>query len=153
MGWVETLDTHWWWMIFAVMLGIGEIILPGIFLIWIAVAAAATGLASFLLPIGTAGQLILFALLCLVATWAGRRWYAGNPVASQDPLLNDRTARLIGEIVTVVEPIEGGRGRVKVDDGVWSARGADAPAGARVRITGADASVLTVEPAGLSNPQ
>lgn len=147
MGWVETLDTHWWWMIFAVMLGIGEIILPGIFLIWIAVAAAATGLLSFALPIGTAGQVILFAALCLVASWAGRRWYADNPVDSQDPMLNDRTARLIGEVVTVVEPIEGGRGRVKVEDGVWSCRGADAPLGAHVRITGADASVLIVEPA------
>lgn len=147
MTWVETLDTHWWWLIFAVMLGIGEIILPGIFLIWIAVAAAATGLLSFLLPIGTAAQMLIFALLCLLATWIGRRWYADNPVASQDPLLNDRTARLIGEIVTVVEPIENGRGRVRVDDGVWSCRGGDAPVGARVRIVGADASVLMVEPA------
>ncbi|WP_336970006.1 NfeD family protein [Sphingobium aromaticiconvertens] len=147
MTWVETLDTHWWWLIFAVMLGIGEIILPGIFLIWIAAAAAATGLLSFLLPIGTAVQMVIFALLCLLATWAGRRWYADNPVASSDPLLNDRTARLIGEIVTVVEPIENGRGRVRVDDGVWSCRGGDAPVGARVRIVGADASVLMVEPA------
>jgi membrane protein implicated in regulation of membrane protease activity len=145
MAWVETLDTHWWWLIFAVMLGIGEIILPGIFLIWIAVAAAATGLLTLLVPIGTAAQVIIFAALCLVATWAGRRWYADNPVESQDPLLNDRTARLIGEIVTVVEPIENGRGRVKVDDGVWSCKGADTPVGARVRIVGADASVLVVE--------
>lgn len=147
MTWVETLDTHWWWLIFAVMLGIGEIILPGIFLIWIAVAAAATGLLSFLLPIGPAVQMVIFALLCLLATWAGRRWYADNPVVSSDPLLNDRTARLIGEIVTVVERIENGRGRVRVDDGVWSCRGSDAAVGSRVRIVGADASVLIVEPA------
>jgi membrane protein implicated in regulation of membrane protease activity len=77
--------------------------------------------------------------------WGGRRWYAANPVDSQDPLLNDRTARLVGEIVTVVEPIDNGRGRVKVGDSVWSCRGPDAPVGSRVRITGADASVLQVE--------
>ncbi|KEY97856.1 membrane protein, partial [Sphingomonas sp. BHC-A] len=70
-----------------------------------------------------------------------------NPVDSQDPLLNDRAARLVGEVVTVVEPIDNGRGRVKVGDGVWSCRGPDAPVGARVRVTGAEGSVLTVEPA------
>jgi inner membrane protein len=60
---------------------------------------------------------------------------------------------MIGETVTVVDSIEGGRGRVKVGDGVWPARGPDAPAGVLVRITGADASVLTVEPVRLSDPQ
>lgn len=147
MAWMESLDTHWWWMIFAVLLGIGEIILPGIFLIWIAVAAAVTGIISFILPISSAVQMVIFALLCLLATWAGRRWYADNPVESSDPLLNDRVARLIGEVVTVVEPIENGRGRVRVNDGVWSCRGSDAPVGAQVRIVSADASVLMVEPA------
>ncbi|WP_435593901.1 NfeD family protein, partial [Sphingobium phenoxybenzoativorans] len=34
---------HWWWMILAVLLGIGEIIIPGVFLIWVAIAAALTG--------------------------------------------------------------------------------------------------------------
>ena len=61
----------------------------------------------------------------------GRRHYARNPVASDDPLLNDRTARLIGQNVEVVTAIENGEGRVRVGDSVWSARGADAPAGTR----------------------
>ena len=66
-------------------------------------------------------------------------------MGSQDPLLNDRTARLVGEIVTVVEPIDNGRGRVKVGDSVWPCRGPDAPVGSQVRVVGAEASVLKVE--------
>lgn len=145
MDWLALLDDHWGWLVFAALLGIAEVLMPGIFLIWVALAAAATGLAALLFPISLPLQLLLFALLCLLSVWGGRRWYAANPVNSADPLLNDRTARLVGEILTLVEPIENGRGRVKVGDSVWSCHGPDAPAGARVRVVGADASVLKVE--------
>ncbi|HKT77768.1 MAG TPA: NfeD family protein [Sphingobium sp.] len=145
MDWLRLLDDHWGWLIFAALLGIGEVMMPGIFLIWVALAAAVTGLLALALPISVPVQLLIFALLCLVSVWGGRRWYSANPVASQDPLLNDRTARLLGEIVTVVEPIDNGRGRVKVGDSVWLCRGPDAPAGTRVRVVGAEASVLKVE--------
>ena len=145
MDWLSMLDDHWGWLVFAALLGVAEVMIPGVFLIWVALAAAVTGLIALLLPVSVPVQLLIFALLCLLSVWGGRRWYAANPVDSQDPLLNDRTARLIGEVVLVVEPIEAGRGRVKVGDSVWSCRGPDAPAGSRVRVTGADASVLQVE--------
>ena len=145
MDWLGMLDDHWGWLVFAALLGMGEVLMPGVFLIWVALAATVTGLIALLLPVSVPVQLLIFALLCLLSVWGGRRWYAANPVDSQDPLLNDRTARLIGEVVLVVEPIEAGRGRVKVGDSVWSCRGPDAPAGSRVRVTGAEASVLQVE--------
>lgn len=139
------LDPEWWWLIGAAVLGIAEILVPGVFLIWLAAAAAITGFAA-LLGIPLAFQFGLFALLSLAAVSVGRRWYAANPVASSDPLLNDRTARLIGDTVVVVTAIEDGHGRVKVGDSVWSARGEDAPEGARVRVTGAQGTCLLVEP-------
>jgi membrane protein implicated in regulation of membrane protease activity len=148
MDWVSALnlEDHWWWMIAAVLLGIGEIVIPGVFLIWIAIAAAITGIVALLVDISLFFQLILFAALCLIATWAGRRWYVASDVPSTDPMLNDRAARLVGETVMVVEPIAGGEGRVKVGDGVWTARGPDCAAGTRVRIVGAHGTMLEVEP-------
>ncbi|NWK95380.1 hypothetical protein DM806_06815 [Sphingobium lactosutens] len=143
--WLSLLHDHWAWLVFAALLGIAEVMIPGVFLIWIAIAAALTGLIALALPIGLPLQLLLFAALSLIAVWGGRRWYVDHPVASTDPLLNDRTARLIGQTVTVVEPISGGEGRVRVGDSVWTARGADASAGERVRVTGAEGSVLLVE--------
>lgn len=145
MEMLTIMEDHWWWLIFAALLGIGEVLLPGVFLIWVAIAAAVTGLVALALPLSVPLQFLLFAALCVVAVWGGRRWYVSNPVDSQDPLLNDRTARLIGEIVTVVEDIDNGRGRVKVGDSVWLCHGPNAPAGTRVRVVGADASVLRVE--------
>ncbi|MGE4324208.1 MAG: NfeD family protein [Sphingobium sp.] len=143
--WLALLEDHWWWLVFAALLGIGEIVIPGVFLIWIAVAAALTGLAALTLPLGIPEQILVFALLCIAAVWGGRRWYAANPVASQDPMLNDRTARLVGETVTVVETITGGEGRVKVGDSVWTAHGPDAAVGERVRIRAAEGTILQVE--------
>lgn len=134
------------WMIFAVVLAIGEIVLPGIFLIWIAIAAAITGGVAFLTPLSVPAQTLLFALLCLLATWGGRRWYRDNPVASSDPLLNDRAARLVGRSVTVVDPIVGGEGRVRLDDGTWNAIGSDAEIGTRLIVIAAEGTTLTVAP-------
>jgi inner membrane protein len=140
------LDSHWWWLIGAALLGILEIFLPGIFLAWIAAAAALTGIVVALLPISLPFELALFGLLAMAAVFGGRRHYERNPVESSDPMLNDRTARLIGQQVTVVTAIENGEGRVKVADGVWAARGPDAAAGSRMVVTGADGACLRVEP-------
>ncbi|HEV2746657.1 MAG TPA: NfeD family protein [Allosphingosinicella sp.] len=142
----DGLDPPWIWLIGAALLGIAELLMPGVFLIWLAAAAAVTGFAALLLGIPLAFQFALFALLAITAVYVGRRWYAANPVASSDPLLNDRTARLVGETVVVVGAIEDGIGRVRVGDSVWNARGPDAAAGARVRVTGSDGACLKVEP-------
>ena len=143
---IGDLDAHWWWLLAAALLALIELVAPGIFSIWIAAAAAATGLAVMATGLPLAFQLALFALLSMAAVYAGRRWYDRNPVHSSDPLLNDRTARLVGQTVTVVSAIRGGEGRVKVGDSVWAARGPDADEGSRVRVTGADGTCLRVEP-------
>jgi inner membrane protein len=145
MEWLNELEPHWFWLILAALLATAEMIIPGVFLIWFAAAATLTGLAAFVLPIEATAQGVLFAILSVVAVYAGRRWFARNPIESADPMLNDRGARLVGEVVTVVEAIANGRGRVKVGDGVWTARGSDAAVGQNVKVTGAEGSVLLVE--------
>lgn len=139
------LDAHWWWLLAAALLALVELIAPGIFSIWIAAAAAVTGLTVMAIDLPFSFQLALFALLALAAVYSGRRWYERNPVDSADPMLNDRTARLVGQTVTVVGAIENGQGRVRVGDGVWQARGPDCEEGAKVRVTGADGACLKVE--------
>src|ERR1043165_8264463 len=133
--WLSQLADHWWWVGAGAVLGILEILLPGIFLIWIAVAAWVTAIIVGLAPpMALALQLVIFVVLAFVAVFAGRQYYARNPVESADPHLNVRAARLIGQVVTVESAIENGKGRVRVGDGVWNAKGPDAPSGASVRI-------------------
>ena len=139
------IESHWIWLGVAILLGIAELVAPGVFLIWLAAAAAATGLVTLVFDMGTAFELLLFALFSIGALYLGRRWYAEHPVESSDPLLNDRGARMVGERLTVVTAIEHGRGKVRVGDSVWSCKGPDSPAGARVRVTAVEGACLIVE--------
>ena len=145
---IDTLfaaDGHWGWLIAAAILGIAEMIVPGVFLIWIGLAALVTGVLALLLPIGGAAQWLIFAIATVASIYVGRRVLRANPIETTDPLLNDRIARLVGERVIVTDAIVGGRGRVRVGDSEWSARGPDVPVGERVRIAGGDSSVVIVE--------
>nr|WP_221364329.1 NfeD family protein [Sphingomonas jinjuensis] len=131
-------------MIAALVLGILELLVPGVFLVFLAIAAAITGVATLALAdLPVAGQLASFALWSVVAVLVGRRWYRDFPVAG-DARLNDRTARLLGETVIVETAIEGGRGRVRVGDGSWPARGPDMAVGALADVVAVDGGVLIV---------
>ena len=75
------------------------------------------------------------------------RWSYG--MKSSEPDLNRRGEQLIGQVATIIEPISGGgRGSVRIGDGVWTAEGIDAGAGAKVRVTGCKGTVLTIEAQG-----
>jgi membrane protein implicated in regulation of membrane protease activity len=73
-------------------------------------------------------------------------WAHPGVSVTDQPGLNRRGHQLIGRIATVSEAIDGGRGRVRIGDTVWTAEGPDLPAGAAARIVAADGAVLGVEP-------
>ncbi|MCE2728962.1 MAG: NfeD family protein [Sphingomonadaceae bacterium] len=143
--WLDTISTHWFWLSLGLVLGVAEMVAPGFFLMWLGLAALIVGGLDYFLPITVANQVAMFAILSVLTVFAGKKFLRENPIETEDAKLNDRGARLTGEIVTVVEAITNGHGRVKVGDSVWSARGVDAAIGSRVRVTGADGAVLLVE--------
>ena len=84
-------DMHW---CPTVTMAVGEMAIPGVFLIWMAGAALFVGLLSWVVPIGIALQIILFALLSIVAVFLGRRYMRDNPIAAADSKMNRRRAPL-----------------------------------------------------------
>jgi membrane protein implicated in regulation of membrane protease activity len=145
MEWIETLDAHWHWLAIGLLLAAAEMAAPGVFLIWLAGAALITGVVTWLVPIGLPAQIVLFAVLAIVAVFAGKRYLRSNPIEGADPKMNDRGARLVGEVVVVTHAIDSGSGRVKQGDGEWLARGPDAEPGTKMRVSGHDGVVLLVE--------
>jgi membrane protein implicated in regulation of membrane protease activity len=143
---LDNVEPGWLWMIAGVVLLIAEVLAPGVFLVFIGAAALATGAFTLLFDLGIAAQLTLFALYAVVAVMIGRRMYANAATDSSDPMLNDRSARLVGKSVTVIEAVDEHAGRVRVGDSEWSARGGPGRPGERVRITGVDGNCLLVEP-------
>ena len=141
------LDPEGLWLIGGVVLLIAELIAPGFFLVFIGGAAVATGLAALLLPLSLALQLVLFAVLAVLAVRiGGRRAYSMRYDYSADPFLNDRVKRMLGKVVVVSQPVDRTGGRVRVGDSEWSARGGPAAVGERVRIVDVDGNCLKVEP-------
>jgi len=136
---------HWAWIALGFALAAAEIAAPGFFLIWLAGAALVTGLIAWFVPIGFPLQVLLFAVLAIGFVMVARRWAGNNAVAGADPAMNDRGARLIGEVVTVINALADGTGKVSHGDTEWLAKGPDAAPGTKMRVAGHDGTVLVVE--------
>jgi len=149
MDWLGGLEAHWVWLTIGVLLAGLEMLVPGVYLIWLGLAAIATGVLTGLLHLSLPVQVIDFVFLSLIAVFSARRWLRDSPIVSQDPLMNRRGARMVGETALVVQAIEHGSGRVHIGDSEWNVRGPDVAAGERVRITGSDGATLLVEPIAL----
>ena len=93
-------------------------------------------------------DLIVFVVLAVVLVIVGRRVFARQVQPGEQPFLNDRGHRLVGNTYMLVSPIVDGRGQVRVDDTNWRITGPDLPSGTRVKVTDADGAVLKVEKAG-----
>jgi membrane protein implicated in regulation of membrane protease activity len=121
-------------------------LIPGVYLIWLAAAAIITGILTLALDLSVPFQLIDFVFLSLIIAFSAKRMLGERPIESSDPLMNRRGARLVGDTALVVQAIEHGSGRVKLGDSEWIAHGAHVPVGERVRVSGTDGAILLVEP-------
>lgn len=141
----------WSWWVLGVVLLILEIVVPGVFLFWIGLAAVATGILSLLLW-GSAlwpwqVQMVVFAAFSVAAILIGRSFVARGERDTDEPHLNRRAEGLVGRTATLTDAIENGRGRIKLDDTTWSVTGPDLAAGTKVRIVASSGRDLTVETA------
>jgi len=141
-----TSITVWgWFVLAAVLIGL-EMLLPGIFLIWLGLAAAATGIIGLFLPLSWPVALLIFAALGVVFAWIGRQFAARADASSKEqPFLNRRADALVGQSFTLAEPIVNGEGRIRIGDTGWHRKGPDVEAGTRVRVARIEGGRLVVE--------
>lgn len=126
-----------------------DMLAPGVFLLWIGLAALGTGLAAELaraagpFPLAWHSQLALFTVLtaALIGLVALRLRYA-----PRRDTLNAPAAGLIGQTCSALA-FQHGEGRVSLGDGTWSARttDGDTPApGQALRVIGLEGTTLVV---------
>lgn len=135
-----------WWIVALVLIG-GEVILPGYFMLWIGIAAAAMGLVSLAAPdLGALAQAVIFGVFAFVSCFV--YWKVVRPRLERIPpgneRLNRRGEQLLGQRFVLCEAIVHGRGKAKVGDGVWLVAGPDLPLGATVEVVGIDGTTLRV---------
>ena len=135
----------WSWLILGAILLALEIMVPGIFMLWLGLAAMVTGLATLLFSVNVQAQLIIFAITSVITVLIGRKLFAARNNDTDQPYLNQRRGQLIGKTFVVTSSIENGRGKVKIGDTVWTAEGPDTQIGDRVRVIGVDGNRVLVE--------
>ena len=149
--WFSGFGAWNWFILGAVLLAV-EILTPGVYLLWLGIAAIITGLLSFLLGNVTIwawqAQVLAFLLLSIVCVLIGRRVFPATGTENTDqPLLNQRERQLVGRTAVLEDPIREGQGRIRLGDTLWRVTGPDLPAGARVRVVEAEGGTLMVEEA------
>jgi membrane protein implicated in regulation of membrane protease activity len=110
------MDAWVLWLIAAAILGVGEILTTGFFL---APFAGGALVAALLSAVG-AGTVISLASFLVVSVLLLVALRPSTPAR-----LRTGTAALVGKTATVVEPISGDAGTVRIDGDVWTARAYD----------------------------
>jgi membrane protein implicated in regulation of membrane protease activity len=143
-SWFAALGAWNWFIVAAVFLAL-ELMLPGVFMLWLGTAAIMVGIISLTAALSWQTQLIAFAVLAIacIPAW---RYFARTVEAPVDrPFLNRRAQGYVGRVFTLDKPIVDGVGTIRIEDTVWRVSGPDLPAGSRVKIAQADGADLVVE--------
>jgi len=136
---------NWAWFVAAGIFLLLELFSPGVFFIWLGVAAALTGVIDNLHDLPWQGELVVFAVLAVISVVAGRRFYKGPAMQPADnPFLNRRQLGYVGRSFTLKQPIVNGRGKLTIEDTVWEIEGPDMEAGTRIKVTAVNDMTLVV---------
>lgn len=134
------------WILAGLLLLGAEILLPGVFLLWLGLAAVGTGLMR--LVFDPPFWVTVATFILLLAAGIGTALHLRKS-SHPRPRVNTPDAGLVGRAGVLVEPGLTGP-RVRVGDSDWAARlprdAGDLAAGTRVRVEGVDGTTLVVRP-------
>lgn len=133
-----------WWVIAGVLLLI-ELMLPGVFLMWLGFAAAIIGVIDLFADLSWQVEVALFAVLSVLLVLFVRprvKFIQGEPSN-----LNQRMYNYVGRSYVLHDAIVNGQGKVRIDDTLWVVTGTDRDKGEWVKVKSIDGMRLVVEPA------
>lgn len=138
----------WYWIIAGTLLMGLEILVPGVFVLWIGLGALVVGIVLALFPEASlAWQLVLFAVAMLASIGTGfliQRRGRNAPDAAN--ALNQERNAMRGHSYAAIDDFSGGHGRIRVGDGSYAAVSDDAVrAGEIVTVTAIDGGRLVVK--------
>jgi inner membrane protein len=148
VNYVVTNLGPWAWIVLGLVLMAAELAAPGVFFLWLGLAAILTGVLDWAFDLSWQAASLVFAVLAVVTVIGGRAITRrpdeeGGAAAG----LNRRGHALVGRVFTLETPIVEGSGRIRVDDSSWRVVGPATEAGVRVRVVRAEGATLVVEPA------
>jgi membrane protein implicated in regulation of membrane protease activity len=113
------LNNAFIWATIGIILLTIEMFVPGIYMLWIGIAALITAVAAFVLPSLDAWLLVVFALSTVASAVVGTRIYAR--MHQQPTQLNDMRGQLIGQRGVCIAVGTANQVRIRVSGVEWSA--------------------------------
>ncbi len=138
--------TFWGWLIFAFVLFGFELLAPLTYFLWLGVSALVTAAVSFFAPdLAWQAQCLVFSVLAVCSILLSRKYLVKRQTSSEVPNLNRRAQQYIGRVFTLVESSENGKGKIRVDDSLWTVTGPVLPQGTEVRVVAVEGAVFQIE--------
>ncbi len=145
---LPSLSPLWFWWIIAGILLILELLLPGVFLIWLALAAASMGVVAFFFDLAWPWAAVTFAGFSVAYVYLAAPFYSrSRHIAGDIPNLNQRIYNHVGKDYVLTEPIVGGEGKLNIGGTRWDILGPDLVAGSKVHVSGVEGQKLRVRKA------
>lgn len=137
----------WAWIVAGLVLLAIEIVAPGGIFIWFGIAGVLTGIASLQIDFGWSVQALLFLALSFGSIFVWRAYRKARPDDNDQPFLNQRAHRYLGQAHVLEQDIVNGEGVLNLDATIWRIRANrdTVEAGETVRIVGAEGAILLVE--------
>src|SRR6476620_10842033 len=98
----------WNWLIAAIILFVIELTAPGIFMLWLGMAALFVGVISLVVTLPAAWQGALFVLFAAAAFPFWWKYRSASAKPTDQPHLNRRADALVGRQFVLETPISGG---------------------------------------------
>lgn len=137
----------WSWVLLGLVLIGLELAAPGVFFLWLGLAAMLTGVLAGAFALSWQAAFLAFAVLSVGFVMLGRVVGGRSDADTRPNTLNRRGHELIGRVFTLDAAISDGSGRVRVDDSSWRVTGPNAPIGSTVRVVRVEGATLVVEQA------
>jgi inner membrane protein len=143
----------WFWVVLGLVLIGAELLSPGMFLLWLGLAALVTGLLDAGFHLSWQSASLVFVIASGLAVGLGRLLSPPRDPPIQPSIqgganvLNQRGHNLIGRIFVLDTPLAHGEGRLRIDDTTWRITGEDLPTGTIIAIAAIEGATLQVRKA------
>ena len=109
----------YYWLLFGVCLIVAEAFIPGVFVLWIGIAALATAGVAFLFPMLGVWILLFFAIVTILTAFVGTKVYM--MITSSKRTLNELAQQLVGKRGVCIARLNDPDIRIRIDGVEWAA--------------------------------
>lgn len=115
-------STPWMWLIGGLLLAGLEIVVPGVYLLWVGLGAILTGTVLWLLPeLGPVTQLMVFSLSMFASVAVGFVVQRKSGTDAGATMLNREMESFVGRACEAASEFRNGAGRVRLGDTTYAA--------------------------------